>query len=123
MWCAKCQLHHWLLFKSSLELFCLPLQNGFPMRILSHTNSCLQQTCPQADEAQLEVDQARKEQQQSKRRKEVKSKRKAEHIPTQNGEQDSMSICSGIVQVERQPSHISSFLNSCIERKSETIVL
>jgi len=52
-----------------------------------------------ADEEQLEVDQTLKEQQQSKGRKEAKSKRKAEAIPTQNGEQDSMSISSGIVQV------------------------
>jgi hypothetical protein len=53
-----------------------------------------------ADEAQLEVDQALKEQQQNKGRKEAKSKRKSEAIPTQNGEQDSMSISSGIVQVD-----------------------
>jgi hypothetical protein len=52
-----------------------------------------------ADEAQLQVDQTRKEQQQTKGRKEAKSKKKAEAIPTQNGEQDSMSISSGIVQV------------------------
>ena len=53
----------------------------------------------QADEAQLEVEQTRKEQQQSKGRKEAKSRRKPEVIPTQNGEHDSMSISSGIVQV------------------------